>query len=220
MFNSKKDLVYGNLNKESLKYLKMDNIFTQYFEEFSNTPFNDLFQTSAEITNVIKRQRDAENSPKWKAIKKFIFQCDMDLDETLKINLKKLKIPFDDDYINFLVSTSMDLGGLVMQLKNHYQRPRPFQVAYYTNQPLHPFETQSGNTPSYPSGHAMQGKFLTKIISSHYPKKKIELTRLSEMISDSRIIMGVHYESDNKFGELIANKLLAKDDIKKRFDLD
>ena len=217
MYDSKNQLVYGNINKEGLVFLNKDNIFTQYFSEFANTPYNDLFQSSEEIKQIIERQQDAEKSPKWKSIKKFAFECDGDLTDTLKSALNKLNIPYDEEYIKYLVKASDDLGGLVMQLKAHYQRPRPYQVAYYTEQPLHPYETISGNTPSYPSGHAMQGRFLTKLISHHYPEKKIELTRLSEMISDSRIILGLHFKSDNEFGESIATRLLNKEDIKSKY---
>ena len=106
-----------------------------------------------------------------------------------------------------------ELGGLIMQLKTHYQRPRPFQVAWYSKQPLHPFETLSGQTPSFPSGHACQGKFLTMLVAQHYPEKSIELRKLSEKISQSRIILGVHYPSDNKAGERIAKQLFARKEI-------
>jgi len=214
-----KDLVYGNINKEATEFLKMNNIFTNYFNEFSNTPFNDFFASSEEITTIIKTQREAEQNKNWEKIKKFNELCDGDMTKTLRVSLKKINIPYDDAYIEYLTKVSMELGGLIMQLKEHYQRPRPYQIAYYSNQPLNPYETISGNTPAYPSGHATQGRFLTKLIASHYPKKRIELSKLSERISNSRIVMGLHYPSDNLFGERIASALLEKEDIQKEFNI-
>jgi hypothetical protein len=218
MKDLKKNLVYGNLTKEAQVFLNKSNVFTSFFEEFAYTPYNDFFNTTEEITQIIKVQRDAERNPKWNDIKKFNELCDGDLTKTLRVSLKKLQIPFDDNYIEYLSQLSMDLGGLIMQLKNHYQRPRPYQIAYYSNQPLHPYETISGNTPAYPSGHATQGRFLTKVIASHYPNKRIELSKLSEQMSNSRIVMGLHYPSDNLFGEQIASKLLEQKEIKDAYN--
>jgi len=106
-----------------------------------------------------------------------------------------------------------------MDLKVHFQRPRPFQVAYYTNQKLHPMTTLSGQSPAFPSGHACQGRFLTKVITKDNPTKRVELSKLSEQISKSRIIMGVHYPSDNFFGERIANELWKQKSVQKYLDL-
>lgn len=220
MNNIKNDLVYGNLNKEGLSYLNKNNIFTNYFSEFSNMPFNDFFKSTEEITTIIETQSKAEGHKHWEKIKEFAHRWDGDISASLKFELDKLKIPNNQEYIDFIVGISEELGALIMQLKNHYQRPRPFQLAYYSNQPLNPYETISGNTPAYPSGHATQGKFLTKIISLHYPSKRIALTKLSEKISESRIVMGLHYPSDNEFGEQLAMSLLQKDDIRKKYKLD
>ena len=94
-----------------------------------------------------------------------------------------------------------------MQLKKHYNRARPYQIAYYTGQDLHPFNTITGNTPAYPSGHAMQSRFLLKIVAFNFPKYKDEIKKLANDIAFTRIVMGVHFQSDNDFGFKIADKL-------------
>ena len=210
-----KDLVYGNLPKENLKFLKMNNVFTKYFDEFSNIDIPDYSATTEEIQIIINKMKSLDSSSNKEKVQKFIFECDTDLTFVLKSNLKKIGIPFNEEYIKYLVEVGEQVGGLIMQLKDHYQRPRPYQLAWYSKQNLHPHETISGQSPSFPSGHATQGKFLSLLITQHYPEKAIELRKMSENISESRILLGVHYPSDNKAGERIAKSLFAKKEIQK-----
>ena len=121
--------------------------------------------------------------------------------------LKEAEKEIQEEYGDYLENIQETLGVLIMRLKQHYNRARPYQVAYYTNQNLHPFFTASGNTPAYPSGHAAQGRFLCKVIAHHYPEKGKDLLKLSHKIANSRIALGVHFPTDNKFGFEIADTL-------------
>ena len=212
------ELVYGNVTKESLEYLNQKNVFTQFFDNYKNLNFPDMIESSDEIEKIISIQKTARGKENWAKIEAFALLSDGSMDETFKVYLKKLNIPFNEAYIDKLVTISFALGCLIMDLKVHYQRPRPFQVAYYTEQSLHPMETISGQTPAFPSGHACQGRFLTKVISQDFPNKRVELTKLSEQMSKSRIIMGVHYPSDNVFGEKIACDLWKEKSVQNYLD--
>jgi acid phosphatase (class A) len=78
-------------------------------------------------------------------------------------------------------------------------------------------ETISGNTPAYPSGHATQSYLLCSLIAHHYEEKREELMQLAGRIAESRIIMGVHYPSDNEFGIKIAKELMEDEAIKEMY---
>ena len=211
------ELYYGNLSKEFLPYLDKKNLFTEYFEEFSMQPFPRFLETLEENEFIIQTQQKAEQSSEWDKIKNFCFMWDSDLINSIKVTLNKLEIPYDDEYINFLTDTSEELGALVMQLKNHYQRARPYQYALYGNQKLNPYETGSGHNPSYPSGHATQAHFIFKIISSHYEEKAPQLMAVARKVAESRVIMGIHFPSDNAFGVNIAESLLSKPEIIEKY---
>ena len=211
------ELRYGNLTKELQKQLEVKNIFTPYLGEFSFVEYPNYYESSQEIIEIIKAQQSAEKSGKWEAIKSFCDLWDADLISALEKTLDMLDIPFDNEYIEYLTKVTDDLGAFVVQLKNHYQRPRPYQVAFYTEQNLHPYNSVTAQSPSYPSGHAMQSFLLCNIIAYHYEDKKEQLLKIAKQIADSRIIMGIHYPSDNAFGVQVVKELMLKDDIKSKY---
>ena len=211
------ELRYGNLTKELQSQLGVKNIFTEYLAEFSFIEYPNYYESSQEIISIIKAQESAEKSGKWEAIKSFCDLWDADLIVALEKTLDMLDIPFDEEYIEYLTKVTEDLGAFIVQLKNHYQRPRPFQVAFYTEQNLHPFNSISAQSPSYPSGHAMQSYLICNIIAYHYEEKKEQLLKIAKQIADSRIIMGIHYPSDNAFGIQVVKELMLKDDIKEKY---
>jgi hypothetical protein len=212
-----KELHYGNLTKELQKKLSVQNIFTEYFSEFAFEEYPNYSDSTEEILKIINTQEEAEKSQRWEAIKSFCLLWDEDVINALEVTLSRMSIPYDDDYIDYLSKIGSDIGALVVQLKNHYQRARPFQLAYYTNQNLHPYDSLSAQSPSYPSGHAVQSLFLCNVIAYHYEDKKDDLMKLAKQIADSRIILGLHYPSDNQFGIEIVKQLLLKENIKETY---
>ena len=211
------DLYYGNISKENLRYLDVKNDFTNYFNEFSMIPYPNFFESLEENESILKVQQRAESNKDWEKIKEFCFLWDESYIKALEISLAKLNIPFDKAYLEYLGNISEELGALIMQLKNQYQRARPYQYALYGNQKLNPYTTFSGNTPSYPSGHACSIYFIGKILCFHYEEKEEEINKLISQVIESRIILGLHFKSDNNFGLEIAKTLLEKEDIKKKY---
>lgn len=211
------DLRYGNLTKELQAKMKVENIFTKYVGEFSFDEYPNYAYSADEVLKIIQTQQKAEQSKNWEASKQFCMLWDEDIFNAFEVSLQRLEIPYDQDYLDYIYQMSEDIGALIVQLKSHYQRPRPFQLALYTNQTLHPYDSVSAQSPSYPSGHAVQALFILSVIASHYEEKKDELMKLAKQIADSRVVLGLHYPSDNKFGFEIVSQLLLKDDIKEKY---
>ena len=211
------DLRYGNLTKELQAKMQVENIFTKYVGDFSFDEYPNYADSADEVVKIIQVQKKAEESKNWEASKQFCLLWDEDFNNAFEVSLKRLNIPYDQEYLDYIYQISEDIGALIIQLKSHYQRPRPFQLALYTNQNLHPYDSVSAQSPSYPSGHAVQALFILSVIASHYEEKKDELMKLAKQIADSRVVLGLHYPSDNKFGFEIVSQLLLKDDIKKMY---
>ena len=135
---------------------------------------------------------------------RFCKDADEDLTHTLTKLLQTIGIEVDES----LFDINKVLGYIIVKLKQHYNRPRPYQFAYYSEQDFHPYETITGNSPSYPSGHALQGYFICSLQSKKYPEHKTRLNLFADMIAESRVALGVHYPSDNAFSKEISNKLM------------
>ncbi len=208
------DLRYGNLTKELQAKMQVENIFTKYVGDFTFDDYPNYADSADEVMNIIQTQQIAEQTKNWEANKAFCLLWDEDIFNAFEVSLKRLNIPYDQEYLDYIYKMSEDIGALIIQLKSHYQRPRPFQLALYTNQNLHPYDSVSAQSPSYPSGHAVQALFILSVIASHYEDKKDELMKLAKHIADSRVVLGLHYPSDNRFGFEIVKQLLLKNDIR------
>ena len=97
----------------------------------------------------------------------------------------------------------------MLDLKYHYNRPRPYKLAKEFEIPLDTNEIKNttADSPSYPSGHAAQSILISNYLSELYPSHKMEFMKLGKDIAKSRIIAKVHYPSDVRFGEIIGNDI-------------
>ena len=68
-------------------------------------------------------------------------------------------------------------------------------------------ELDTMKTPSYPSGHSMQGYLIALSLSDKYPNKEKKLMKAARDISHSRRVARSHYKSDSIFGEQIGKDI-------------
>ena len=141
----------------------------------------------------------------------------------LKSNLDFI-VEADKNFLNFFLALLTELGiqdnreielreiekSLVipiMKLKYHYNRARPFQYAEKEGRPFPKFPTETGNTPSYPSGHTIQSYYIASYLSTLYPNHRKIFMDLARDISFSRIQGGIHFPSDCLFGVTVFRHL-------------
>ena len=96
-----------------------------------------------------------------------------------------------------------DSAPVILELKKHFNRPRPKKL----DKKLANYEMSSMKTPSYPSGHSVQGILIAKVLGSKYPKAKSAFVKTGENISYSRRVARAHYKSDSKMGEQLGNSM-------------
>ena len=97
--------------------------------------------------------------------------------------------------------------SIILQLKYYYNRPRPGQVADAKGMDFDPESLKSASTPSYPSGHATQGRFIARYLSDLYPEYEKDLMKIGDDIAYSRNMAKVHYPSDSVFGKELGDSL-------------
>jgi len=96
-----------------------------------------------------------------------------------------------------------DSAPVILKLKKHFNRPRPKKL----DKKLPNYEMSSMKTPSYPSGHSVQGVLIANVLGDKYPKAKSAFAKTGENISYSRRVARAHYKSDSKIGEKLGNSM-------------
>jgi len=95
----------------------------------------------------------------------------------------------------------------MLELKYHFNRPRPYQLAEYYGIKLGENILESMKTPSYPSGHSAQGTLIGKVLQTKLPINSNAFIEAGKRISYSRNIGGAHYPSDSEMGENIGHRM-------------
>ena len=92
--------------------------------------------------------------------------------------------------------------------KDRFNRPRPM---IGNDQPICvPREDWMKTNASYPSGHAMVGWSWGLILAELAPARTDGLMAAGKAVGDSRVICGVHFQSDIEAGRLLASSLVAR----------
>jgi acid phosphatase (class A) len=60
---------------------------------------------------------------------------------------------------------------------------------------------------AYPSGHASQGRFMSRFFANCFPKLEYEFLELGDRIGKNREIAGVHYPSDTEAGRALGDRM-------------
>ena len=90
---------------------------------------------------------------------------------------------------------------VILKLKKYHNRPRPYEL----DKNLSAFVMKSMKTPSYPSGHSVQGMLIGNVLKMKYGKSAFMQT--AKNISYSRRVAHAHYKSDSKMGEDLGNSM-------------
>jgi hypothetical protein len=112
-----------------------------------------------------------------------------------------------------------DTKPLIIKLKFYFQRPRPYQLAEHYKVKLFPFSSKSDDSPSYPSGHALQAKLICYVLGNHFPQKYDYFENLCKDIEYSRQYLGIHYPSDIDYSLYIADTIIRDKEFKAKYSL-
>lgn len=102
--------------------------------------------------------------------------------------------------------------------KEHYNRTRPL-IGDDRPVCIRREEWMKTNA-SYPSGHAMTGWAWGLVLGELAPAKASELMEAGREIGDSRVICGVHYQSDVEAGRMLGAAMVSQEHAKARFRAD
>ena len=210
-------ITYGNPTEEQLPYFNKENYLDVLFNELTSFSFpkNSSDSTKEELNQIVDSL-------------KVIHDRELYL-ERYKIYDKHLKAYFIDgltrggqtkeDSVKLINDIIEDTLPLLIKLKYHFQRPRPYQLAQYYKLKLFPFKSASADSPSFPSGHSFQAKLLTEVLGNTFPQTYSFMQDIFEEICYSRLYLGLHYQSDIDVGIFCAEKVLKNRVFIEKFKL-
>ena len=102
---------------------------------------------------------------------------------------------------NIAAKLIKDSAPVILELKKHHNRKRPYEL----DKNLKAIVLKSMKTPSYPSGHSVQGMLIGSALKMKYGKSAFMQT--AKNISYSRRVAHAHYKSDSKMGEELGNSM-------------
>lgn len=193
-------IVYGNQNKNLGRWeAKVDtssvNLIIPPFKNSSQETHNEIIELSEITANV----------------------TNMDLDKALLLDknlgydfgrvLDRYHLEFPKQEFNSLWNT---IGDYIMYFKWYFNRPRPKQLMEYYNENINVNTPNSAKTPSYPSGHTAYAETMKIVIQRKYPMIRFNqsLDKAVNNMAMSRMILGVHYQSDNTTSIEVVNNLI------------
>jgi hypothetical protein len=190
------------LNEEILKIKKLMCLIE------GELPKNNLF-SNFDYEKFKKMDPPSDNSKETK--KEIDYLEDIDVDKlfvqekddmlgNFKEFLDKKKIDYNKKQLKRIYDDSYDI---IKDLKNHYKRPRPFNLKPKLKDEV----TDSMKGYAYPSGHSTTSYLLCYVLSELYPKYKKEFEKITEDIVFSRQMAKAHYPSDIKFGKKLAKAM-------------
>ena len=124
------------------------------------------------------------------------------------------------DYPTGLIDSVVDnIDTVLLNLKYKFRRPRPFQIAPHLGYIISVIQTDTHQTPAYPSGHQGQGAIIAEVLSSLYPEHKAQWNNFADLVGKARVMQGVHYPSDNEVSVALAKTLWAnmKDNLDEKY---
>ena len=132
--------------------------------------------------------------------KKFVKDYD-DIEAAFKKTAEEQGVKdYDKSIAKKLIKES---APVILELKKYHNRKRPYDL----DKKLPNYEMASMKTPSYPSGHSVQGTLIAKVLGDKHPKAKSAFAKTGENISYSRRVARAHYKSDSKMGEQLGNSM-------------
>lgn len=155
--------------------------------------------------------RNLRKSPRWDQAKednnlKFpyaaeTFSCALDM------NISADATP----HLTMLLHRSLlDAALATYGAKNHYQRQRPFIALHEDTCLSQEEEAKLAKDGSYPSGHAALGWAWALILTELAPDRSNALLQRGHAFGQSRVLCGVHWQSDVDNGRLIGSAVVAQ----------
>ena len=99
---------------------------------------------------------------------------------------------------------------LILNTKYFFNRARPYQLAKFYGIEINIIQTDTHQTPSYPSGHTVYARLAANLVLKSNPEFKYELDQIVNKSGYARVLQGVHYPTDNVASIIFTDYIFKK----------
>lgn len=209
------NIVYGELLiDDKTKITCSDRIIAYFFTTGLNNKFFKLKPPANSSQETINELLFLERVTANATEKQILFATNAEINE------KKCYSDFAKKYLGIKFTTKdvekifNQTDPILMLLKNHFNRARPYQLAPYYNVQIEFNVPTECFHPAYPSGHAMDSFIMSHVFKTIKPEKSFEIDEFCNEMAYSRFVAGVHYPSDNKISKLLADTIISHNLLK------
>jgi len=195
-----KNVVYSNDSMSDKQIKKIEGIKDGLFKDFNYSKYkvkNPPKNNSMVVYNELQFLKDLPEDDG------YVVEHD-DGEKVFEQVCKENNVEYPKELVENLIKSA---SGIILDLKYHYNRPRPFQLASHYNIKLGEKVLESMKSPSYPSGHSIQGILIGKVLQTKLPINTDAFLEAGKRISYSRNLGRAHYPSDSKLGEEIGAEM-------------
>jgi hypothetical protein len=117
--------------------------------------------------------------------------------------------PDKEQIVAQLEDLNKQINTITMKQKYKFNRPRPEQLAKEYGYNIKVFPSSTTKTPAYPSGHTTLAYVIAYISSDMNPSNRDKDLEKANQVALSRMLMGVHYPSDNEASISLAKQIYS-----------
>lgn len=206
--------VIPSINIDNIKYTtktvedqKVSKLIDfDYKSILDNPPINSSGSTLKELIYISKITNNRNDTDI-----EFVHKIDKNAAALVIDFCKNKKIAFPQKDFDYLYNI---FKPLILNTKYYFNRARPYQLAKLYGLTIDVIETDTHQTPSYPSGHTVYARLAGNLVTSSHPEFKYELDQIVNRSAYARVLQGVHYPSDNSasiiFTDFVFHKLYKR----------
>lgn len=206
-------ICFGNPSKEDVTAMKVENYLDKLIPDLKNfQPAPNSSQATIDELQMLVQYADMPEPHGRKTI----------FDQSLVPYINDLFARNGADIEQVQQTTQQlvdDVLPIITKLKYFFNRPRPFQLAFYHQIPLYWGYSYFVSSPSYPSGHSTLGLVICEVLGNHYPNSYGAMQNFMEEVAHSRLHLGAHYPSDNNFARIVAQRIFNNTEFRTKYKL-
>jgi acid phosphatase (class A) len=160
--------------------------------------------------DVFRKTRTLKNTPRWTLASK---DANLEFPQAAEVFSCALNVLITEEstpnFYTLLRRTLTDAGYATYAAKNYYKRSRPFVINHEASCTPDD-EPRLAKNGSYPSGHSSIGWAWALILAEIAPDRADAILQRGYAFGQSRVICGVHWQSDVEAGRVIAAAVVSK----------